>query len=355
MAGVNARSGRASCTSGIVAGATVAAATAALASACSLAFPANGTQCTTTSDCTSRGGAFLGSVCVNNVCSIADAAPSTDAPHDVTLEAARDGRSEAQVDSRADVRADGTVDSAPPPDSTTDAPPPNDWKCVGHVEWPDASAQKVTLTVPYINVLDSTPLPGVRVTPCLTLDPGCADPLADAAVTNEAGIVKFSVNSGYDGFLLSEWEAGLPSLVYLDPPIFQSMVVPPEYFLPKAAMQPLLSAVPTADGGTVTVDPTKCMLFLGAYDCDNKPAAGVSFSLSPASSSAVLFYLIDSTPSPTATSTDAFGSAAIANVPVGTVTLTARFATTQELIGTASGYCQANRITYLSLIPTPTP
>ncbi len=298
-----------------------------LAAACSLAFPANGVQCTTTSDCTARGGAFTGSVCINNVCLPTDAGSLHDARHDVTVDAARDVRS--------------------------DAPPAGDWSCLGHVRWPDASAGRELLTVPYVNLISTAPIPGVRVEPCLKLDPTCASPLSEAGLTNDAGLVTLSVPSGYDGYLLSLWDAGFPSLVYVNPPILQSQTVPPKLFVPVTALPGLAAAVGTADGGPLIINPQRGILFLGAYDCANAPAAGVSFSLPLPEPTSTFMYLIDGVPSSTATRTDSSGAAVIANVPTGAVGVTATLAATHQLIGTASAFSQPGHITFLSLVPVP--
>ncbi len=316
---------------------------AALGGACSQASPSNAGRCTTTPDCTAQGGSFARSVCVDGVCSLPDASSHGDARHDVAVEAARDGR------------RDGPTDAGRSRDATSpvDAPPVNDWSCLGHVQWPDASAQRVTLTEPYVNLVTDLPIPGVRVQPCLPLDTTCATPVSEAGVTNDAGLVTLSVPSGYDGYLLSLWDASFPTLVYISPPVFQSRTQLPVPLLSTTAMGVLTAAMGTVDGAAVTVDPARGQMGLGAYDCAMAKAVGVSFSLSPAAPSSILVYLVGGLPSPTATSTDSDGFAAIVNVPPGTFTVTATLAATHQVIGTVTALSEAAHVMDFYLVPSP--
>jgi hypothetical protein len=322
---------------------------AALASGCSLAFEADAVQCRTTPDCTARGGAFVGSVCIASVCATPDASPRKDA-----TSGAKDGSAVS------DAHHDATVDDArekrdAASDAVADAPVDPRWACLGHVQYPEASTALEALTIPYINLLSNHPIPGIRAQACLKLDPTCDDPVSDAGVTNEAGLVTLSVPSGYDGYIQSLWEAGLPSLVYISPPIFKPTTVPAEFLLSKQSIDALAFAVRAPDGGPLTLDPNDGIAFLGSYDCQLASASGVSFSISPSSPSSTIAYVIGGNPSTSATETDNFGSAAIVNVPPGSITITATLAATEQVIGTATGFVQAGVITFLSLPPTPSP
>ncbi len=324
-----------------------------LASACSLVFPADGVQCTTTSDCTARGGAFIGSVCINSVCSPPDAGSVVDARHDVTVEAARDARGDARSDARSDARGDGPGDARRAEDGAADAAASNDWTCLGNVHWPDASTGSEILTVPYVNAITSSAIPGIWVEPCQKLDPTCAHPLSEAGITDDAGIVTFSVPSGYDGYLLSLWDASLPALMYVNPPILQNTTVPWLPMIPTNDLSALAAAIGPVDGAALTLNPERGLVMLIAYDCATVPAAGVSFSLSPPAPSSTLVYSVGGFPSLTATSTDSSGGAVIVNVPPGAVTITATLAPGHPIIETANGFSEAGDFTLLNLVPTP--
>ncbi len=331
----------------------LAAALAAAATGCSLAFPGDQTQCATTSDCTARGGAFAGSVCEANVCVMATARDAsldgrTAARPDARSDAKR-GATDAQHDSRRDSARDAISDAA------RDAGTSGDWSCLGHVTLPDAGGGTVRLKVPYVDLLSGSPIPGLRVQACLRLDPTCERPLTDAGFTNDAGLATLSVPAGYNGFVLSTWDASLPSLVYIDPPVARSTTEPPEYLISKDTISILASAVGDVDGSAVVVEPQDGILFLGAYDCRGAPAAGVHFSLAPHAPSALPIYIVGSLPSLTATATDPSGNGAYVNVPVGSVTITATLAATGQTIASVTGFSEASRISLFSLLPEPPP
>jgi hypothetical protein len=305
-----------------MAGFAVAAFGAGLTAACSLAYQASANQCSVDIDCTARGSRFAGSVCRSNVC--------VTAPADA-------GTSEAGIDSG--------IDSGP-----------YDYTCLGHVTNPPVTSAKYTLTVPYIDIETSNPIVGIHVTACSGFDPACASAVADAAVTDEAGVVSFQVPSGYFGYLLSTWDAGPAALVYPTKPVFKNELEEPEQMITTQVLDLVASSL-APDGGTpVTIDPTKGILFLSAYDCtDDAGAPGVVFSVTPASaaSKSVAVYLAGGFPNPTAQSTDPSGGAAIVNVDAVQVTVTAKRVVNGQEVGKATGYVSAGHITFLNVPPTP--
>ena len=305
------------------------------AAACSLVFPANGTQCSTTADCATRGGAFAGSVCIESVCVI-----------NVT------GR-DASSDARRDALADAATVDAPTVDAGLDAGH-NPWSCLGHVRWPDASATPVVVTQPYNDLVTGDPVPGITVQPCSKLDTTCANPLADAAVTGEAGTVQFSLPSGYDGYLSSTWDAGLPVLAYVVPPAFVSSVELPVLMISNSTFEALAAAVTSSfDGGARMIEPTRGSLFANVTDCDGNFAAGVTFTTEPSSSTSYAAYIINGFPSFTATETDNSGNFGIVDVPPGSVTVTGTVVATGQKIGTTTSLVRASAISYTSIVPSP--
>jgi hypothetical protein len=309
----------------------------------SAATDAGKVQCTTTSDCVALGGAFAKSVCVHNVCSIPDSGPVADACRDAP---------DARVDA---TRSDATPSDAPRSDVTVpvDARPTNDWSCLGHVQWPDASSGRETLVMGYQNEATRTPIAGITVRPCAALDPTCTTAVAEGGVTNEAGLVTLSVPSGFNGYLASDWDATLPMLLYVTPPVFTNTVAAPAQLMSKPFLEALASAMGAVDGATVTINPNDGLFLLGTWDCAMVRAAGVTFSWSPSPPSIVMVYLVDGLPSPAATSTDSAGGAAAINVPPGTYTITATVAADHRVIGTMVALSEAGYITEFSSVPTP--
>jgi len=301
--------------------------------ACSLAFPANGAQCSVTADCSSRGEAFHGSVCVDSVCVRPDAGPEREAGH----EASR------VVDTGRD-----TPETRDAGDAAVDAGS-NNWACLGHVGWPDASPELVTYTAGFVNLITNAPIPGVRVEPCSTLDPTCSSPLAEAGLTNDAGLVSFAVPFGYNGYLRSDWDAALPSLIYAIPPAGIDNT-PATMVVSKLPFE--LFTLIKIDGG-VSADPSDGTLFLSAYDCLGNPASGVIFTMSPAAPSSTQVYVVAGVPEVGVAATDPSGEGAIVNIPPAIVTITGTVAATHQTISKVSGYVEAGSVTYLSSLPSP--
>jgi hypothetical protein len=334
----------------------VAMAAAALGGACSLAFPASAVQCSHDSDCTARGGAFAGSVCVDSVCVAPtvtvhdsgvtqdsgrpDSRPSdgghpTDAGH--ATDASRAGDARDASDARTMPDGSGAV-----------------WSCVGSVKWPAATSAPLTVTQPYQNIITMLPVPGVTVLPCARIDPMCSTPLADAGVTNEAGLVSFGLSYGYNGYLQSTWDSGLPTLVYVNPPAYTAapQIVAP--LLALAPMQQLVTAITTGTpGGPATVNPSLGHIFIGVFDCAGNPAPGVQVSFDHTAASVVSTYFDNGLPSTTATETDSSGFFAAVNFPPGTVTTTITLASTKQVLGSTSTIVRAATITGVNVVPSP--
>jgi hypothetical protein len=320
---------------------------AVLAGACSLAFPADQSQCSVDRDCTSRGGAFAGSACVANVCIMPphsdahadaprDGTVQHDAPHDVPPE-----------DAGNDAGADG--DAGEPVDGGF----VNDWSCLGHVTYPAPTDAQVTLTVPYTQYLGAAPIPGLRAQACIRMDPTCSVPIGDASFTNDAGLVSFQVPSGYDGYIYPNWDAGFPDLVYIDPPLFTKTTFAAQGLIPQATLSLLAGAIGKVDGSPLVINPQDGIIFLGTRDCKGALASGVQFSLSPSGGGALLVYVVANFPSLSATETDKGGAAAYINVPVESVTVTATLVATGQRIGSVDGYVRANSISGFEVGPTP--
>jgi len=172
-------------------------------------------------------------------------------------------------------------------------------------------------------------------------------------VTNDAGIVTLSVPSGYNGFLLSLWDASLPAQVYIDPPVFRSATFEPPEMITRSEVSTLAGLLgSTLDGSAVTLNPDQGILFLSVYDCGLNLAPGVVFSMSPAGTSAVFAYSSGGLYSTHATMSDTNGGAVVGNVPVGTVTITATIAATHRVIGAITAFSVAGTIGSLNFQPT---
>lgn len=283
---------------------------------CSVLFPANDPQCSTDGDCRARGADFVTAVCANQICVPSDGGGS------------RDG-------------------------AVSDAPVSEAWSCIGDGHTVDASRQPVTLTAPYVGLVNALPIPGVSVRPCDKLDVSCSSPLADAEVTDDAGVVRFTVAAGYDGYLETAWDAGPPAMVFINPPVVDSTPHRPTRLVDTTNFENIVGFVTKGLDGNHPIDPAMGHVFLYVSDCNKAPGVGVQFTFDRHGDETISAYLINNLPSTTATATDALGSFAILDVPPGPITVTAALQTTGQQIGIATGTVRAGTITYLAIVPSP--
>jgi hypothetical protein len=306
-------------------GLPVAVAVGGVLAACSLLVPLNEQQCTISSDCTARGGAFNGALCVNNVC----VAPSH--PEDAGVDAA-------------------AVDAGP-------------WGCL------DQPAQvlgstPVAVTFTVLNALDPvvtagsqggtdftalsyTPVPGVSVEGCNALDVFCTAPASSEAVSDDAGIATVVVPENFGGYFEFMNPGFLPSTLY------------PGRFLADASAFPAtfgdLNTTATLSIASILrvpmlVDPEAGVgqAFVQVFDCFDRYAPGVSFTFGivDAGPNEVQWYINDMFPSNGATQTDSQGTGGLLNVPAGSLLVTATLAGTTRVLGTANPLLRAGWVTY---------
>ena len=130
--------------------------------ACSLVLQTSDEQCAVDADCARRGTAFAGMRCVDRVCVGAS-------------------------DGGGDVAAD-----APPADPV--------WGCLGSVVFPPPAKAKVKVTIPFVELVQKTPVTDIKVRVCARLDVGCANPVAPLKTPGADGRVTFDVDANFDGF-----------------------------------------------------------------------------------------------------------------------------------------------------------
>jgi hypothetical protein len=278
---------------------------AAAVAACSLLVPLDDVQCNTAADCTARGPAFAAAACVSNVCTFADGGDAGVAP-DTAVEAAP------------------AVDASGPWGCLQVAPEPSD---------PGATMQVELIAFdpfqPYtlggavdggtdLQVIQATPEPGISVQPCAILDPACANPVAPAVMTDDAGAATLSINGGFNGFYLMRRSDSFPTLFYPGRLLAsEPSVTYPVGMLPYSVAAEIGAAV----GVTVSTNPDAGVghIFGAVFDCTDRHSAGVSFSLN--TDAGTQFYLQNNVPTTAQTQTDVSGVGGWLNVPVGTVTI----------------------------------
>jgi hypothetical protein len=272
------------------------------ASACLALYPAGDVQCRTDSDCTSRGGAFAGTACVEQVCQSLVAGDAAASP----------------------------------------------WACLGHVAWPSHGGSTATLSVRVVDVLSSGPPAGLAVRACSKLDVPCAHPLAAKTSIDATGLVKAELASGFDGYLELTGTEITPALFFLTKPLFEDTVVPGVVpVVSPAGFENIAKAIGTS------LDPASGHVYALASDCADTPASGVRFEIDKTATATAPYYMINNAPVGTASATDAAGSGGFLNVPEGFAKLTGFVSATGARVGESSVVVRKGTVSYPRVVPTP--
>jgi hypothetical protein len=200
-----------------------------------------------------------------------------------------------------------------------------------------APGTMLTYELPIVDWVDSSPLQGLTIFKCATIDSGCTTPLAtflppdgrtdrDVPVQLEAGFTGFLniVSSSGIGMLpngmLDTTNAYVPEAYYFGNTIYGNRTVKT---IIQVLRQPILSQVAKNIG--VQLDFTQALLVLRVLDCAGNPAAGVKFSIDKPGVPYTLIQGLPQLPADPAdfVPTDANGQAGFANVPPGYVFVSA--------------------------------
>jgi hypothetical protein len=226
-------------------------------------------QCTNTSDCTARGGAFAGSICVDSVCE---------------------------------------------PDAV--------WGCVAVQSAPSNAPGPFLVSTRVTGLLDQQPIAGVHVDLCLKLDVNCSGPVS-TTTSDATGAVKVSVPANFSGYLSLTAPDLVSTRFVFNPTVDHDQEIAPiSLSTPFARSALLMQLGAAAEKGDIVAT---------VQDCAGKPASNVQFTIAPASGNPVKYYLVDGFPSVVATATDSYGYGGISNLEAGTVSLTARLSNGQTL------------------------
>lgn len=285
--------------------------------ACSLALKTSDEQCNVDGDCAARGSAFANTRCDNHVC-----VPYADSGN---------------------------------PDVVVDAPPADPiWGCLGSVVFPPPAKPKVKVTIPFVELVQKTPISDIKVRVCARLDVSCNNPVAPPTSPGPDGKVSFDVDANFDGFaevLPQTNDAGtpnyVPSLVFFNPPPTDDHVYPTILLLTPTTLTTVAAAAGTS------IDPKLGNIFYAALNCKGEPGEGVSVSPDRTESTTQGFYLIKGLPSTAASATDGSGYGGIANTPLSFVKVSATHFASKKLIGSTTVLSRAGTITYVYLVPSP--
>jgi hypothetical protein len=222
-----------------------------------------------------------------------------------------------------------------------------DWSCLG-ASTPDAGSGSLTVkfflndvtTAQSSGTFAGDPIVDASLQACSKLDFSCGQPLLGTS-TDDAGIAFARVPAGFDGYYEVRSTDFPPSILKRTPQLASEFV-----------QQGLAKTSLIALGGQfaqVTVHQDLAFVVVTAADCQTNPAPGVTFQVAPLAEDEKLVYLENSLPSPSATETDATGSAIVYNVPAGTVSLSATIAATGTPLRTVSAMARNGWATFIQV------
>jgi len=279
---------------------------AALISGCQLFVSSDEVQCRTDADCTGRGSAFAGTVCVETIC----------------------------------------VSSAD--------------RCVGHV--PDHPEDRAVPLHERFRVVDlgGTGVKGVPVLVCPALDETCESPVGAPVATDADGYAYLTLWKNFPGTV--QIKSPPTSADYFKVKIhflgaFETDD-PPDRVIPVDSAVRLLTKTLFALqlNARGSLDPDAGHILASAFDCDAKPRANTRIAVSATrTGSPILFYFTDGNlVAQDATATASTGVFGVANVPEGPITITSTTASGQKL-GRVEVWVNKDTISNLALQPTQNP
>jgi hypothetical protein len=181
-------------------------------------------------------------------------------------------------------------------------------------------------------VLSFVPLPGIAIQACSILDPSCMEPVSPPETTDDAGEATLTVLDNLTGYFKLTAAGYLPFELFPGP-----LLAGASTFAPPVSMITPVAAISLADaiGAAPDLDAGADVgaVFVAIYDCSDRYAAGVTFSISGTTAATVPFYITSGLPSAKATETDSSGTWGAVDVPVGALTVTATLAATRRPLG----------------------
>jgi hypothetical protein len=297
--------------------------------ACSLLVPTNELQCSTSDDCRARGPSFASAVCVANVC--------------------QSGSTDAGVASEGGAA----------------------WDCLGQPPAPGASpASQVDVQVLFydafgsyqfggtvdagsdLNVLGYSPQSGVTVSACAPLDPICMTPTAGPVMTDDGGIASLTVPGDFVGFYELSQPGAVPSLFYPAARLLatdQPMTTFPTSMTSEADYMALQASLGIPANSNTDAGPG--LLSVTQFDCNDRHAAGVVFTSSPAPEE-TLYLTASMIPIMTDAGSSSEGAGVLVNVPSGSATVTSALAGPNgRMLSTATVLVRPGTITLVYLRP----
>jgi hypothetical protein len=219
------------------------------------------------------------------------------------------------------------------------------WSCLTHpapLPVPAPGTAVVELSVR--GLVDELPITAARARLCRRLDIACTQPISVSFAPDSEGVFRLEVELGFDGYVEIMAAERVPGLYVFSPPVSGNRSIPalPLVRPNEIAQFATLGGRPLIEG--------RGHVMLGAYDCLQHAAPGITLSSTDADQRTSPFYVVGKLPSLTAVGTDGSGRGGIINLRPGPVNVTGVLGDGRE-IGTLSVVVRPNSITYTSLFP----
>lgn len=228
------------------------------------------------------------------------------------------------------------------------------------MQWPaQSSTEKVRYRKRLNRLLGTTPVVGVRVKACASLDPECTSPFAEGD-TSAAGDIILDIPRHFRGYL--HVPVGPDSFKDMAPTLLP--IYPPPEKDSDLAVEPAAGTVPflvslaelnylLGQVGTST-DPNLGHVLGLTTDCTGTPAAGVSLRASARDPKTLQYYYEgNGTPSITAQESDSTGNAGFLNFPAGVISMETQVPAIARKAGSYSVLVKKGWVTVIDLVPTP--
>jgi hypothetical protein len=299
--------------------------------ACTLLVPYDQLQCSTAADCSARGPAFANSVCVANVCTTRNVGDAGDA---------------------GEAGATGPWACLSQPSAPTDPNRQVDVKLVTFDSLHPFTTGGNADGGDDLTLVSYTPLAGVAVAACTPDDPSCTAAQTSVVNTDDSGVAALKVPGNFNGFYYLTKTDFMPELLFPSAHLLASdrSVHYPATILSNTNIAALSSSFGIMSQGAGTDAGPGGILLVTQFDCNDRHAANVAITTSPAGST--VLYTTGGIPSKALTATSADGEAAILGMPTGTATVTATLqGKTPQVVTTADVIMREGTMTWVFLRP----
>jgi hypothetical protein len=187
------------------------------------------------------------------------------------------------------------------------------WGCLETGEKLVSTQPRVTQEIPLVNVVTRMPPANIEALVCQKFDEQCESP-SERLTADQDGVIEFTVNAGFDGFLDISADGIMPSRVQFFNVTDQGRTTTP-LLIPESEIDFI------SELSGVTYNPEKVTVIMELSDCTGKPLKHATGETDAATDDTRIVYLLNHFPSPDEVATSEDGLVALFNLEPGTITL----------------------------------